>query len=93
MTESKLQNRCKQYADDHGVLFRKLHCEGRRGWPDLMLMLPSSEVVWIEMKHPNGKGTTSKLQSIEHRRIRKHGGIVYVCESFEHFCGIIGTNL
>ena len=88
--ESKLQSTCIRFAEEHGVLVRKVHVEGRRGWPDLELIFPPSGLtIRVEMKHPNGRGVLSKLQLIEHKRIQKRGGIVYVCESFKHFCEII----
>ena len=64
MTESKLQGACAKYARQNKVLVRKVHCEQRRGWPDLLLIFPGKgKVVFVEMKNPNGRGKLSALQA------------------------------
>ena len=92
--ESKLQEKCMKLAKVNNILARKIHSEGRRGWPDLVLIFPMTAVtVWVEMKNPNGKGRVSKLQNAEIRRIRGQGGIVYICNSYETFLKILDNHV
>ena len=92
--ESKLQAKCVKLAKANNIIIRKIHCEGRKGWPDLVLIFPMTAVtVWVEMKNPNGKGRVSVLQNSEIRRIKGQGGHVYVCESYEHFLEILDTHV
>jgi len=92
--ESKLQAKCMKLAKANNILARKLHAEGRNGWPDLVLIFPPTAItVWVEMKHPNGKGKISVLQNSEIRRIKNQGGFVYVCDSYDQFLQILGTHV
>ncbi len=92
--ESKLQAKCMKLAKANNILARKIHCEGRRGWPDLVLIFPVTAVtVWVEMKNPNGTGKVSVLQNSEIRRIRGQGGIVYICDSYVQFLEILNKHV
>jgi len=92
--ESKLQNKCRGHAEKYRVLVRKVHVEGRKGWPDLLLIFPvTGETVYVEMKNPNLKGTLGKLQAREQDKIRKRGGAAYICDDFSYFCTIIKRHL
>lgn len=92
--ESKLQKKCFELAKLNNVLVRKVHVEGRKGFPDLLLVFPvTGRVVFVEMKHPNGKGVLAKLQERELGRLRKQGASAYVCDSYEWFANIIETHL
>ena len=92
--EAKLQKQCMDLAKLNNVLVRKVHAENRKGFPDLLLIFPiTGKTVFVEMKHPNGKGTLAKLQELELERIRKQGASAYVCDSYEWFSSIIETHL
>ena len=92
--ESKLQKKCTGYAEGLGILVRKVRVEGRRGWPDLCLIFPSSgQAIWVEMKNPNKNGRLMALQKREHDRIRKRKALVYRCDSFEDFKEIVEIHL
>ncbi len=92
--ESKLQKQCSNLAKLNNILVRKVHAENHRGLPDLLLIFPiTGRVVFVEMKHPNGKGKLSKLQEREIAKIRNQGGSVYVCDSYDWFTVIIQTHL
>ena len=86
MIESGLQKKCAQYANKFRVLVRKVHVEGRRGWPDLLLIFPETgETVYVEMKHPDGTGKLGELQKIEREKIQRQGASAYVCDSYHYF--------
>jgi len=90
MIESKLQKKCAAYAKKYKVLVRKVHCEGRKGWPDLLLIFPvTGNTVYVEMKRPDGTGKLAELQKIERKKIIAQGASAYVCESFDYFVQIV----
>jgi len=92
--ESKLQTKCRKEAESYGVLFRKIHAEGRGGWPDILLIFPTTgEVVFVEMKNPNKKGKVSALQQREHKRIMARGAKLYICYAYDYFCEILKRHL
>lgn len=74
--EKYLVSRCKK----HGVYCRKWAAPGMRGVPDRILLVEGN---WwaVEVKAPGRKPT--KLQLLEHKRIRNHGGQVVVLDSKE----------
>ena len=91
--ESKLQRKCGEFAKRHHILMRKIHAEGRKGFPDLVLIFPHGLVIFVEMKNPNMKGVLAKLQIIEHWKIQAQNAIVYTCDSYEQFKSIIKRHL
>jgi hypothetical protein len=92
--ESKLQSKCRIFANENRVLVRKVNADGNRGWPDLELIFPvDGETIRVEMKNPNGKGRLGELQHDEHEMIRAQGAIVYTCDSLEDFKNIIKRHL
>ena len=94
MGESKLQVKCREHAEKNNVLVRKVHVEGKKGWPDLLLIFPViGRTVYVEMKNPNKKGRLSKLQDREITKIRKQNASAYVCDNFEKFVSIIEVHL
>lgn len=48
----------------------------QRGWPDLTVVTPRGQVVWIEMKAPGGKPTATQAEL--HAAMRARGCIVIV---------------
>lgn len=66
---------------------RKLAWVGRRGAPDRLVMLPG-RYLFVELKAPGGK--ISRLQDLEHRRLRAAGFEVAVVWKVEDIEGLIG---
>lgn len=62
-----------------GGELRKVKWEGRRGAPDKRVMLDPP--FWVELKRPGEKPEAHQLR--EHIRMREHGEIVAVLDSFE----------
>lgn len=62
----------------------------RRGWPDLQV-LHGGVTVYIELKHPNGRGRLSELQRHVLGEIEAHGGKTYVINSLAEAQQIAGV--
>ncbi len=93
-TEAKLQAKCVDLARKNNIMVRKVHAENRRGFPDLILIFPiNGKTVYVEMKHPNGKGILATLQSLEIKRIRAQNASAYVCHTYKKFTEILTTHL
>ena len=95
MSESKLQ---KQIIDDLPGWNVKTIATNKRGTPDLLCCIPMSKkqikklfkkqkkigvFVALEVKNPNGKGVTSKLQKYRIKHIKEAGGIAGVVKSLQ----------
>ncbi len=65
---------------------RKLAWIGRRGAPDRLVMLPGRFLL-IELKAPGGR--LSRLQELEHRRLRAAGFEVAVVWKVEDIEGVL----
>ena len=59
----------------------KVDSSSQRGWPDLTLLLPCGQVLFVELKTPTGR--LSKLQQYTHDRIKENNGHVYTIRSVE----------
>lgn len=92
-TEATFQAFVCKKCISHGILVYKFESPSRRGVPDLILVFPGGEVVFIELKNPSGKGRLSKLQQVEIAKLRDQGATVYVCDSKEEIEEIIAVHL
>ena len=68
-SEKALQNFIVREAKKLDILVYKFASPARRGVPDLLLIPPSGQVFFIEVKNPNGKGRLSPLQEVECAKI------------------------
>jgi hypothetical protein len=80
MKESDLHKYTKAQCKAKQVLFYKLTCVGKRGFPDIML-IKDGHILLVELKSPSGKGVLSELQKREISRLRNDGVHVYVADS------------
>ena len=62
-TEKQLQDFIIQLAKSLGLLAYKLECTSRRGWPDLIIIAPDGEILFVEVKSPSGRGGLSPHQT------------------------------
>jgi hypothetical protein len=92
-TEALLSKQCVKYARILGVLVWKTEAVGRRGFPDLTLLFHDGHVMFVELKHPNGKGTLSALQEKTITEMREHNADVYVIDDFKAFSALIQGRL
>jgi len=92
-TEANLSKQCVKYARILDVLVWKTEAVGRRGFPDLTVLFPSGHVMFVELKHPNGKGTLSALQEKTINEMRAHNADVHVLDSLSTFSALIQERL
>ena len=82
-TESDLQHYFIKEVKRVGGLAVKVHCEGRRGWPDLTIIMPGGSVYFVEMKAPTGRGRLSVHQNKTIARLNELGATALVISSVE----------
>lgn len=92
-TEAKFQAYVCKKCIDYGILVYKFESPSRRGVPDLLLVLPGGEIIFLELKNPSGTGQLSKLQRIEINKLRQQGATVYVVDSKDQFHEIVASRL
>ena len=76
-----------------GILHVKMTPTAQRGWPDRLVILPSSRVLWIELKAPGREDNLSPNQEIIHAKLRERGHLVLVSSSVEKCLEFIHANL
>jgi Holliday junction resolvase len=71
MLESKIQRKKIKQLEKEGYYVIKLITTNKPGIPDLIAIPKNSDVLFIEVKGPNGK--TSPLQDFRLEELEKHG--------------------
>ena len=71
MLESKIQRKKIKQLESEGYYVIKLITTNKPGTPDLIARPKNSDVLFIEVKGPNGK--TSPLQDFRLEELQKHG--------------------
>lgn len=71
MLESKIQNKKIKELEKQGYYVIKLIVTNRPGIPDLIAIPPNSDVLFVEVKRPDGK--VSKLQEYRHKELEEKG--------------------
>lgn len=79
MNEADLSRYIYDKATKMGCLVVKIDAS-HRGWPD-RLILKNGKCMFIEVKHPNGKGRLSKIQEYMISKIKSKGVSVYVVDN------------
>lgn len=87
--ETALQNACKEYAEEKGLLAYKFESPGNAGVPDYLYILPWGKIFFVEFKHPNGEGVLSPLQEDTIKIMSDQFVTVFICSEFEDFKWII----
>ena len=88
--EGVVQKYAKERFEALGGLVRKLSYENRVGAPDLLVILPSGIVWFVEVKKDeNTKPDPHQLR--EHGRMRKRGANVFVVGSFKQVDDLIAS--
>lgn len=75
--EAKVVHRIKALVKSHGGEVRKVEWSGRRGAPDLLVLMPGHHF-FIEVKAPGEKPRPEQLR--EHERLRVAGFDVFVSD-------------
>lgn len=71
MREQQIQAKKIKELESQGYYVIKLISTNKNGIPDLIAIPPNSDVLFIEVKGPNGK--VSKLQEFRIKELEKHG--------------------
>jgi hypothetical protein len=82
VAEKHIQGDCEDWAEERGIFVRRVLWNGRRAAPD-DIVISNGRHIWVEFKDLDGK--LSKLQEIEHERMRAAGADVQVIKSFRAF--------
>ena len=71
MLESKIQAKKIKELEKEGYYVIKLSLTNKPGIPDLIAIPPNCDVLFVEVKKPDGK--LSKLQEFRLKELEKHG--------------------
>jgi len=71
MTEQQIQKKRIQQLEAEGYYVIKLIKTNKNGIPDLIAIPPDCDVLFSEVKKPNGK--VSALQEYRLKELKKHG--------------------
>jgi len=71
MTEQQIQSKRIKQLESEGYYVLKLIKTNKNGIPDLLAIPPGCEVLFSEVKKPNGK--LSKLQKYRLKELKNHG--------------------
>tara|TARA_R110002012_G_scaffold218587_2_gene389906 strand:- start:8361 stop:8600 length:240 start_codon:yes stop_codon:yes gene_type:complete len=71
MTEQKIQFKKIKELEQEGYYVIKLTTTNKNGIPDLVAIPKNSDVLFVEVKKPNGK--LSKLQEYRIKELEQHG--------------------
>jgi len=69
--EQQIQTKKIKELEAQGYYVIKLINTNKNGIPDLIAIPPNSDVLFVEVKGPNGK--VSKLQEFRLKELEKHG--------------------
>lgn len=81
--ESVLEKQCCEFAAKLGG--RSIKLDSTVGIPDRMHIFPVGKVLFVEYKHPNGRGTLSEMQILWEHWLLQNGFNYMICENFEDF--------
>lgn len=87
MRERDIERALVRAVKQAGGEVRKLMWIGRRAAPDRLVKLPNREPMFVELKAPGGR--LSRLQEVEHRRLRAIGLDVRVVWRMEDIEGVM----
>lgn len=71
MIEQKIQSKKIKQLEEEGYYVIKLINTNKNGIPDLIAIPKNADVLFVEVKRPNGK--LSKLQEFRLKELNEHG--------------------
>lgn len=92
MTEKTLQQKVVKFCTSNGILAYKFASPAHAGVPDLIL-IAHGKTIFLELKHPNGTGRLSALQTATIAKMRAHGAEVYCEYDFDTITALIRERL
>ena len=85
MLESRLQASFLKIIEEYGLLARAVEWRGRRDCVDIVII--DQPTLWIEVKTKTGR--VRKSQHREHKKMRDHGGHVFVIRTEEELHALL----
>lgn len=79
--ESDVEARLVRGVEKLGGMCLKFRPDDHEGFPDRLVLLPGREDLWVELKRPDGR--LSKMQALQHNRLKRLGREVTVLWSAE----------
>ena len=86
MRERDVERQLIRRVKAAGGEVRRVQWIGRRGAPDRLVLPPDKGPLFVELKAPGGR--ISRLQDVEHRRLRAAGCNVMVIWKVEQIEGV-----
>lgn len=86
MRESVIERAFVHRVEALGGETRKVKWLDRNGAPDRVVLLPGGGLTWVELKAPGGR--LSRLQVLEHERLRRLGqrvDVVWTLDAAENW--------
>ncbi len=71
MREQQIQSKKIKELEEKGYYVIKLINTNKNGIPDIIAIPPNSDVLFVEVKRPDGKVT--KLQEFRMKELKEHG--------------------
>jgi len=81
--ESVLQKQCMDFCKKNCTLVFKVESQSVVGFPDLLVITPQGDTIYIELKTSIGK--LSAMQKRLHKKMRENNARVYVCRTLTEF--------
>jgi hypothetical protein len=85
MKESEIDQALRKHAEARGVLYLKMNIDGRRGYPDRMLLIPRAPyggiAVFIELKRTGERPRKQQFHKIE--KLKRMGFDVVAIDDVE----------
>lgn len=79
--ESDVEARLARGVEKLGGMYLKFHPDEHEGFPDRLVLLLGMPDLWVELKRPDGR--LSKMQALQHNRLKRLGREVTVLWSAE----------
>lgn len=87
--EAKIENYLRVRVNSVGGIAYKFTSPNRRSVPDRMCVMPTGEVIFVEVKAKNGKLTSGQEREIQRlRSLRQRVHVVYSKEEVDILVGI-----
>lgn len=83
MTENVLEKKICQCIKKRGGKAFKWLCPSTAGVPDRIAIFPQGNIIFIEVKRPDGTGRLSKRQQFMREKLEALGCMVWVVDSLD----------
>ena len=73
IAESNIESQVLRWCKDNDFLCIKFTPQGDVGWPDRIIIAPTGQHIWVELKAPGKK--PRKMQDYRIEQLRRHGAV------------------